>query len=771
MSDEEDSIKNKTFLKLKKRTAMKHSVILVLLTIVIAGVSLYYLGEQILSANQQSIGLILTTAVFILSVGYLGKEGIYKLLHFVGRVSEDIILDDTAIYKITGTRVVGFSGFELVEVPLRLRGKFRYFIRTAFLEKIPLFYLFSHMPVETKSVLKSGLVEDLFYKARKSNDIDEKEYETRLAENIETNGGIWKGTVFIGTKAEVLLSPGWKERLQKKLEANVSVLMHSFISAYPHTKIKQVSGKELLELFNSHLLLNSSFYHLTADEVLSFFEIPPMVEKMLKSSYPSEFIVPTYLESDILIGNAVEPEGMIDNYPSNKVGFTRRQIESGLLVIGASKHQRYLVDRKIITENVHLGYKYVIIDDTGVYRSILSDFSPSDVSIFRLGKDAGFYLLDPKNMPLEEYAANLLFAFQVSGFLENSSDPNLLLLMQRVLETNESANIMSLVDAISQMLEESIPSKSKSELVQLRNAITWMISSNAKAAILLSNIEFDKLLSAKKILLFETAGSHHFQRFQKIYVLLKLLASEPNTKTIVLISRAEAVFPNVRNLSIAIQYLMTQLSKRGTSLHLSVRNPSLLNNVALSFFKNVIALRILEDIDVKATSSILMLKESSEGYYSSQRHNLQQISYLKTLPDERAILLRDDVVSPFPIILDTVPIIEISDNLLDDVFRGSIPSNAIVTSKSLLEIEFGNDAKFVWSLLNWLNRTPLTMTALTNIFDNVSPEKLFAVIKRMRELNLVKPNVTSVGRSSQIEYILTQRGEHALITFTLSAND
>ena len=279
-------------------------------------------------------------------------------------------------------------------------------------------------------------------------------------------------------------------------------------------------------------------------------------------------------------------------------------------------------------------------------------------------------------------------------------------------------------------------------------------------------IEFNKLLASKKVLLFETSGSHHFQRFQKIYVLLKLLASNPNTKTIVLISHAEAVFPNMKNISPAIQYLMTQLHRRNVSLHLSIRNPSLLNNVVLSFFKNIVALRISEDKDVQTTANLLMLKESSEGYYSSQRHSLQQISYLKTLSEERAILLRDDVVSAFPIILDTVPIIEVSDALIEDVFKVSVPSHSVVTSKSLLEIEFGNDAKFAWSLLNWLNRTPLTMTALTNIFDNVSPEKLFAIVKRMQELNLIKPNVTSVGRSSQIEYILTQRGEYALNTYS-----
>jgi len=765
MSGEEDSTQNKPFLRLRKRTVAERNIVLLFIVLVIAVGSLYYLSTQILTASQ-SISLILATALCLFSLSYLGRKGIYKLLHFTSGVTEDTILDDNALYKITGTRVVGFSGFELVEVPLRLRGKFRYFIRTAFLEKIPLFYIFSHMPVETKSVLKRKLIENSITKSRKKKTIDEKDVETQLAESMEANGGIWKGTVFIGTKAEVLLSPGWRERLQKQLDANVSVLMHSFISAYPHTKIKRVSGKELLELFNSHLLLNSSFYHLTADEVLSFFEIPPMVEKMLKSSYPSEFIVPTYLESDIFIGNAIEPEGVIDNYPTNKVGFTKRQVENGLMVIGADKHQRYLVDRKIITENTHLGYKYVIIDDTGVYRSLLSDFSPSDIGIFRLGKDAGFYLLDPKNQSLEEYAANLLFAFQVSGFLENSNDPNLLLLLQRVMESNESANIMSLVDAISQMLEESIPARSKTELTQLRNALTWMISSDAKAAILLGNIEFNKLLSSKKVLLFETSGSHHFQRFQKIYVLLKLLASEPNTKTIVMIARAEAVFPNMRNINPAIQYLMTQLHKRNVSLHLSIRNPSLLNNVVLSFFKNIVALRILEDKDVQTTANLLMLKESSEGYYSSQRHSLQQISYLKTLPEERAILLRDDVVSAFPVLLDTVPIIEVSDTLIEDVFKVSMPNHSVVTSKSLLEIEFGNDAKFAWSLLNWLNRTPLTMTALTNIFDNVSPEKLFAIVKRMQELNLIKPNVTSVGRSSQIEYILTQRGEYALNTYS-----
>jgi len=233
-----------------------------------------------------------------------------------------------------------------------------------------------------------------------------------------------------------------------------------------------------------------------------------------------------------------------------------------------------------------------------------------------------------------------------------------------------------------------------------------------------------------------------------------------------MISRAEAVFPNMKNINPAIQYLMTQLHRRNVSLHLSIRNPSLLNNVVLSFFKNIVALRILEDKDVQTTANLLMLKESSEGYYSSQRHSLQQISYLKTLPEERAILLRDDVVSAFPVLLDTVPIIEVSDALIEDVFKVSMPNHSVVTSKSLLEIEFGNDAKFAWSLLNWLNRTPLTMTALTNIFDNVSPEKLFAIVKRMQELNLIKPNVTSVGRSSQIEYILTQRGEYALNTYS-----
>ena len=167
--------------------------------------------------------------------------------------------------------------------------------------------------------------------------------------------------------------------------------------------------------------------------------------------------------------------------------------------------------------------------------------------------------------------------------------------------------------------------------------------------------------------------------------------------------------------------------------------------------------------DAKIIADYIRLSEAGEGLYSEHRHKIQQISFLRTMGNDRILLYRKDLQLSIPLILEYENIEEESDFLKE-------PGQLVFSQENydLFTLEFKDLKDSVIRVLTWLDEMPLTLPALANILEDLPFDTLKRIIKRLQELSLIKPIITFTGSSKRIQFELTERGRKALERTILS---
>lgn len=719
-----------------------------LIEIIIFSISLAaYYHYSMYSISENSILMLSAALTSTLISGSFLTIRFFKSLIPIPTHDEEMTIEREIAYFFHKPKVTAVAAFKLDTVPLRIRGKINYLLRTAYIEKISMFYFYYQKPV---SNIKRTLLR--LVKGAKYDELNSKEKE----EEIISHDGLWQGALVIGTQAETLLLPGWKKRVKKSIEQNLNLLISSFISAFPHTKIKRLRGSEFEEILRLPFGSSTSFYFLGV-EASVFAQIPSMIEKIIKPAYPAEFITPLDMQSDIILGYSFEMEGIIDNEPQIPIGFMKQQILSGnIFVAGDSSDERFKTNVKIILECIKQNLKYVIITTSKKYRMLANILDETKVKILRLGKDASIDVMSTDNVSSSEYNGLLNIAFYLAGVINNLNLSIVNLLIQRIYEDPTQRGLQPLFEQANILLESDIPKDDKRAIEAIRNIISATIKDDIYPALSMKTVDFKDLLEHYDIIIVEYDLKPHLNALIQAFLIIKILSSGFDDDVIIHLPYIQDILFNRTREKMGLDIFLRMLKRKKVILHASTNKPSLLDPTILQHFNCIVSHKVQRDEDVEVVSNLLKLKENVDGYYSPSRHKLGQESYLKWIEQDYFLLYRDDLSSAVPAIrglLSDKP--TISDEYLDIVSK---EIKLQEEPKTILELEFGNDAKDASAILMWLTTSDLTFPALATIIDNMTPQRIKSLLTRLTRSALVLTNAVNVGRATQILYKITQKG-------------
>lgn len=202
-----------------------------------------------------------------LSLVFDGRQFLQTLLRRVKRSSLDkshriFPLADVEFYFAPGQDIVllshksGLSATGLIvidKLPVGIRGNMSAFIRAIYSAGVPLFYSLVHAPISDQNLHEYGALSDEAQNTLTSLDPLQK---SALSWRW---GGVWKTRLLLGTRRDSSQHNGnvEEENLVQQVKQDLQTLFIAFRTAYPHIRLRQLSGHELEDGIRSILLLGN----------------------------------------------------------------------------------------------------------------------------------------------------------------------------------------------------------------------------------------------------------------------------------------------------------------------------------------------------------------------------------------------------------------------------------------------------------------------------------------------------------------------------------
>lgn len=510
--------------------------------------------------------------------------------------------------------------------------------------------------------------------------------------------------------------------------------------------------------------INRRRIYLTGLEAARFLQISTFAVKSLKAKPPAEYITPSHLNSNIIIGSTIETETFTERIP---IGFRKENLKQGIAILGGTDEERILTSLRILLEAAKTGLRFLIITRNPRYR-IISNWVPQ-TKIYTLGRNLILNPLDPEDFNPPEYQPLLITVF--TQILELSDEIWIVLeqALQQVYE-NPNPSLFELQEVISQIPETRVYGK---KVLEALNHMLQLFTTGEIASMLGSqqNLKFSEILAQPSIIEIPTRFPLA-TIFIKTLILAKIIASKTLNQTLILLDDCEDIFhvdfrAKHRTLEkdILIEWLR-EITQKEAYIILSTGRIIETSPSALRFPKNRIVHRLTTVDERQIAANLLGLQEHASGIHSQKRrHRLYQITYLSHLEFGEAIFLREDYAYPFTIKInynnlylpyineETHPMLP---NLTEEIFVSKD------RRKPKLLLHFGSEASLAAEILSIIKEyRGLTRFALANIL-RIDSGKCYLLLDFLEDQNYVRRVEVPKGKYWTVGYEITQRGETAL---------
>ncbi|MHA1648846.1 MAG: hypothetical protein ACTSYB_01540 [Candidatus Helarchaeota archaeon] len=208
------------------------------------------------TATLVAIGLLLSIAIL---TNTDIRESIRKVLR---RSSYDQVIEiesykginyyflnshDDVLFIENGRDLTAVGLFKLKAIPLVIQGNFERFIRSLYQQQIPLYWIYGQVPIDQGAILVSPAVSEEAREHYMEQSLTEREAR------LEAHGGMWGVRIIFGTRRSVPAIGNIDVKriaLYKQLTADLFKIQTAFTSAYPHTILEPLRGKELEKAFS-----------------------------------------------------------------------------------------------------------------------------------------------------------------------------------------------------------------------------------------------------------------------------------------------------------------------------------------------------------------------------------------------------------------------------------------------------------------------------------------------------------------------------------------
>lgn len=242
-------------------------IMFVIMATIFISVSVYYILnyfiiDKLISSILVIIVFLLFSIIFqpqiknrILSKLYkIADSSLYsidifdKLNYFFYKDEDTGQKDETIIFEENNGVLYGFGAFKIDKVPISISGEFRHFLRSIYGNQIPIFW----------NVVQAPLKEQEVPKLKKNITLERRTFmQSMNRDDLNTyllnKEGIWKARIWFGTSASANVAPNIEsaiKRLREIITENLQKLKSTFYISFPHTKLVQLEGRQLI---NSHI--------------------------------------------------------------------------------------------------------------------------------------------------------------------------------------------------------------------------------------------------------------------------------------------------------------------------------------------------------------------------------------------------------------------------------------------------------------------------------------------------------------------------------------
>jgi hypothetical protein len=585
--------------------------------------------------------------------------------------------------------------------------------------------------------------------------------DDRAYEWLEQRSGIWKMILLTSTYnykyIHKLSEDDFVELAERSEEPSnhlrnaLKMIFHSF-ETVPLRGRRLISGN-LCELLKTNLftLTGSRLtYLLLQGHGLKFLvKIEDVFKKGVETRLPVEFNSPLTLENFISFGHTVNTEMWKHEIP---VGFTLDQLHN-LLIVNGTTTIKDLLALKLVAQLVPLHIPSLIFDFNGQCSRLLTYFKggslENELIHFRLGTAFGLDVIhsdipyDSDNPDYLEYVYDsyaLIFKKsndtidQLRNTLQQHSDLDMSSLstelknQPRWEKTKYTTALISIFDSLT---ESDTVFFNNSSLTQ-KDVITFLdfINDSKTVIIDLSSIkEVKKKLFAAFIILAKMI--HYITRFDTF------------TPKILVIPHLNLVFDENyldKELNMGkIDSFLEPLRRAGFGFLFSADQIHYLHPHFLKYFRNLLTFHASDSRDGKKLKHLMGLQEfGGQGYYTKTRNTTYQMEYLKRMPENEAIVMREDVNQPFLVNLDLeeikttepMPYSDIVQNMKDQGYNLQLAERRIMdhVQKTIFEKDFEQYAEYIDDIIIFLHG--LKQVHHIALYKSKIEEELFNLIKQ-----------------------------------------
>jgi hypothetical protein len=560
--------------------------------------------------------------------------------------------------------------------------------------------------------------------------------DNRGYEWLQQRSGIWKMIFLTSTysykfvnnlsDADFYELTERSEEPSNHLRDAIKMIFHSF-EMVPLRGRKLISGC-LCELLKTKLFTLTGTrltYLLVQGHGLKFLvKIEDVFKKGVETRLPVEFNSPLSLENFITFGHTVNTEMWKHEIP---VGFTLEQLHNVLIVNGSTRIKD-LLTMKLIAQLIQVQVPSLIFDFNGEWSRLLTYFKDSSFSNeivhFRLGSAFGLDVIhsdipyDSDNPGYLEYvydAYGLVFkksnevVEQLRNTIRQNSDMDMSSLSTELKnqphweKTKYATTLISIFDALT---ESDTVFFNNSSLTQ-KDVITFLDFINDQKTVIidLSSIkDVKKKLFAIFILLAKMI--HYVTRFDSY------------TPKIVILSHLDLVFDeNYLDKELdpgKIDTFLEPLYRAGFGFMVSANQIHYLHSHFITYFKNILTFHAPDYRDGEKLKPLMGLQEfGGQGFYSKTRNTTYQMEYLRRMPEDEAILMREDVNQPFLVNLDLfdiktaepMPYFDIVRRMKDQGYNLQLAERRIIdhVQKTIFEKDFEKYAEYIDDIIIFLH--------------------------------------------------------------------
>ncbi len=499
--------------------------------------------------------------------------------------------------------------------------------------------------------------------------------------------------------------------------------------------------------------------------------IPPLLAKGLGSGVPAEFVIPTDLESDIIIGFTYETELMKSETP---VGLRFDDLPAGILTLGELK-SRCNTNKRIMLEASRHSFCYIIVTTDTSYRELVQH--TPECRIYALGQNLRVNPLDSEQLEINAYAE--LFAEALHPF--SLSDKQWLLLYRmlgNVHTARSPPTLLDLLDEIRAFLArgEFTDYGERRDAQFLERLVNNLSTGPAGACFTgLSQPSFKELLSPGITIIECPTFDRHIHGFLLSLVLAKVCATRKTqdvhrilSPLVLLLDDADLHLIGTSGIQRhekddvrGIRHWQQRLADVDAALHLSGNHPSLLPKGMAGLFGTLIVhrLKLKEDLDVVQVP--LKLSSSHISPYSSKRESLYHRELLRQLEPNMALMTRPDLQATIPLRVILLPKTQVG---ITSPLTQSPASLTATIAPTMLHKDFTAHIEEAIRLLGLLREYRLTPTALKST-AGYSDQLITYLLDTLVAHRYVHAVEEGDPRHRRTVFSITPKGESALIEY------